>query len=430
MIVQKQIVIVGLNHRTAPIDVRESVAFENSYVAEALDRLHGCPSILEGVILSTCNRVEVIAAASDENSALGEITSFLAAQKAQRHAAPLDEHIYKYRDADAVRHLFRVAASLDSMVIGEPQILGQLKQYYDAAQRAGTVGAVLHRLFHRSFSVAKRVRSETGIGSGAVSVSSVAVDLAKRIFDRFDDKTVMLIGAGKMGDLMARHLQSVGVQTLMVTNRTFERALAVAENIQGNPIRFEDFVRYLAMCDLVIGCAGAPDVLIDAATVEKVLRERKHKTMFFLDIGDRRNFDPLINDLDNVYLYNIDDLKGVADENLQERASEAEKAEEIVREEVESFLRWLASLEQVPTITALRQRFEEIRQREIEKSLGGNLKDLSAKQRDAVQEMTAAMVNKMLHGPISQLKKNSANEDEDATLYVAALRKLFNLEKP
>ena len=427
---QKQIVIVGLNHRTAPIDVRESLAFENSYVADALTRLHGYPSILEGVVLSTCNRVEVIGAAADENSALSEITSFLAAQKAQRHAAALDEHIYTYRGADAVRHLFRVAASLDSMVIGEPQILGQLKQYYDAAQRAGTVGAVLHRLFHRSFSVAKRVRSETGIGSGAVSVSSVAVDLAKRIFDRFDDKTVMLIGAGKMGDLMARHLQSVGVQTLMVTNRTFERALAVAENIQGNPIRFEDFVRYLAMCDLVIGCAGAPDALIDAATVEKVLRERKHKTMFFLDIGDRRNFDPLINDLDNVYLYNIDDLKGVADENLQERASEAEKAEEIVREEVENFLRWLASLEQVPTITALRQRFEEIRQREIEKSLGGNLKDLSAKQRDAVQEMTAAMVNKMLHGPISQLKRNSANEDEDATLYVAALRKLFNLEKP
>ena len=428
--VQKQIVIVGLNHRSAPIDVRESVAFENSYVADALARLHGYPSILEGVILSTCNRVEVIAAAADEKSALSEITSFLAAQKAQRHAGALDDHIYTYRDAEAVRHLFRVAASLDSMVIGEPQILGQLKQYYDTAQRAGTVGAVLHRLFHRSFSVAKRVRSETGIGSGAVSVSSVAVDLAKRIFDRFDDKTVMLIGAGKMGDLMARHLQSVGVKTLMVTNRTFERALAIAENIQGNPIRFEDFVRYLAMCDLVIGCAGAPEILIDASTVEKVLRERKHKTMFFLDIGDRRNFDPLINDLDNVYLYNIDDLKSVAAENLQERASEAEKAEEIVRDEVQGFVRWLASLEQVPTITALRQRFEEIRQREIEKSLGGNLKDLSAEQRLAVQEMTMAMVNKMLHGPISQLKKNSEIEDEDATLYVAALKKLFNLEKP
>ena len=426
---QKQIVIVGLNHRSAPIEVRESVAFENSYVADALTRLRGYPSILEGVILSTCNRVEVIATASDEKSALSEIMLFLAEQKAQRHAGALDDHTYTYHDAEAVRHLFRVAASLDSMVIGEPQILGQLKNYYDTAQRAGTVGTVLHRLFHRSFSVAKRVRSETGIGSGAVSVSSVAVELAKRIFDRFDDKTVMLVGAGNMGDLMARQLQSVGVKTLMVTNRTFERALAIAERIQGNPIRFEDFARYLAMCDLVIGCAGAPDILIDASMVEKVLRERKYKAMFFLDIGDRRNFDPLINDLDNVYLYNIDDLKSVAEENLQERANEAEKAEEIVREEVQSFVRWLASLEQVPTITALRQRFEEIRQREIEKSLGGDLKGLSEEQRAAVEEMTTAMVNKMLHGPISQLKKNSADQNDDGTLYIAALRKLFNLEK-
>lgn len=425
---QKQIVIVGLNHRSAPIEIRESVAFENSYVIDALGSLRAFPSILEGAILSTCNRVEVIAAASDGRSAYGDIMTFLARQKAQRHAGRLDEHIYTYYDADAVRHLFRVAASLDSMVIGEPQILGQLKQYYDSAQKAGTVGAVLHRLFHRSFSVAKRVRSETGIGSGAVSVSSVAVDLAKRIFDHFDDKTVMLIGAGKMGDLMARHLQNAGVETLMVTNRTFERALAVAEKIQGNPIRFEDFPRYLAMCDLVIGCAGASEMLIEASTVEKVLRERKYKTMFFIDVGDRRNFDPLINDLDNVYLYNIDDLKSVATDHLEERASEAQKAEQIVREEVESFVRWLSSLEQVPTITALRERFEDIRKGEIERSLSGNLKDLSEDQRAALQEMTAAMVNKMLHGPISQLKKNPLDEDDDGTLYIAALKKLFNLE--
>src|SRR6185295_1191180 len=326
----------------------------NSYVADALTRLHGYPSILEGVILSTCNRVEVIGAAAEESSALSEITSFLAAQKAQRHAAALDEHIYTYQGADAVRHLFRVAASLDSMVVGEPQILGQLKQYYDAAQRAGTVGAILHRLFHRSFSVAKRVRTETGIGSGAVSVSSVAVDLAKRIFDRFDDKTVMLIGAGKMGDLMARHLQSHGVRSLMVTNRTFEAAVELAERIHGNPIRFEDFPRYLKLADLVIGCAGSPEVVIDAAQVDKVLRERKHKAMFFIDIGDRRNFDGKINDLDNVYLYNIDDLRNVAEENLQGRSNEAAKAESIVGEEVQSFVRWIGSLEQVPTIMALR----------------------------------------------------------------------------
>ena len=425
---QKQIVIVGLNHRSAPIEVRESVAFESSYLQDALPRLRGYASIHEGVILSTCNRVEVVAAAADSRAAFDEIKSFLAEQKAHRSLGPLDEHVYAYDGADAVRHLFRVAASLDSMVVGEPQILGQLKQYYDAARQAGTVGTILHRLFHRSFSVAKRVRSETGIGSGAVSVSSVAVDLARRIFDRFDDKTVMLIGAGKMGDLVARHLQSNGIQSLMITNRTFERAVELAEKIPGSPIRFEDFPRYLKMADLVIGCTGANEVLVDAATVDKVLRERKHKPMFFIDIGDRRNFDTKINDLDNVYLYNIDDLRSVAEDNLQERSSEAEKAEQIVNEEVQGFLRWIASLEQAPTITALRRRFEEIRRREIEKSLGGNLRDLSEQQRAALEDMTNAMVNKMLHEPISRLKTNSQDDDEEAILYAAALKKLFDLE--
>ncbi len=424
-----EIVIVGLNHRSAPIEVRESVAFENSYVRAALGRLRDYPSVREGVILSTCNRVEVVAAGSDSASAFSDITKFLFEQKAHRNSAPLNDHLYTYRGADAVRHLFRVAASLDSMVVGEPQILGQLKQYYETAQQAGTVGAVLHRLFHRSFSVAKRVRTETGIGSGAVSVSSVAVDLAKRIFDRFDDKTVMLIGAGKIGALMARHLVSQGVRSLMVTNRTFERAVLLAEKIQGSPIRFEDFPRYLTIADVVIGCTGAAEVLVAAATVEKVLRERKQKAMFFIDIGDRRNFDPQINDLDNVYLYNIDDLKSVAEENLQSRSSEAEKAEEMVRVEAETFVRWMESLEQVPTITALRQRFEEIRRKEIEKSLGRNLKDLSEAQRAALEDMTTAMINKFLHAPISQLKRNSGDEDEDSALYVAALKKLFDLEE-
>jgi len=426
--VQKQIVIVGLNHRSAPIEVRESVAFESSYLQDALPRLRGYASIHEGVILSTCNRVEVVAAAADSRAAFDEIKAFLAEQKAHRSLGPLDEHVYAYDGADAVRHLFRVAASLDSMVVGEPQILGQLKQYYDAARQAGTVGTILHRLFHRSFSVAKRVRSETGIGSGAVSVSSVAVDLARRIFDRFDDKTVMLIGAGKMGDLVARHLQSNGIQSLMITNRTFERAVELAEKIPGSPIRFEDFPRYLKMADLVIGCTGANEVVVDAAMVDKVLRERKHKPMFFIDIGDRRNFDTKINDLDNVYLYNIDDLRSVAEDNLQERSSEAEKAEQIVNEEVQGFLRWIASLEQAPTITALRRRFEEIRRREIEKSLGGNLRDLSEQQRAALEDMTNAMVNKMLHEPISRLKSNSQDDDEEAILYAAALKKLFDLE--
>jgi glutamyl-tRNA reductase len=427
--VHKDIVIVGLNHRSAPIEVRESVAVENSYVREALSRLRELPSIHEGVILSTCNRVEVVAAASDYLAAFTNIKNFLGEPKAHRVPGPLEEqHVYTYQGADAVRHIFRVAASLDSMVVGEPQILGQLKQYYDAARQEGTVGTILHRLFHRSFSVAKRVRTETGIGSGAVSVSSVAVDLARRIFDRFDDKTVMLIGAGKMGDLMARHLISQGVKSLMVTNRTFDRAVELAEKIHGSPIRFEDFPRYLKIADLVIGCASAPEVLIDAATVERVLRERKQKAMFFIDIGDRRNFDSRINNLDNVYLYNIDDLTRVAQDNLQERASEAEKAEQIVVEEVQGFVRWIGSLEQVPTITALRQRFDDIRRKEIDKSLGGGLKDLSEPQRAALEDMTSAMINKLLHAPISQLKRNPKDDDDDATLYVAALKRLFDLE--
>ena len=425
----KDIVIVGLNHRSAPIEIRESVAFEATYVREALGRLRGYSSIEEGVILSTCNRVEVVASVLDGGAAIVEIKRFLTQQRAHRSSGNLDEHVYTYLGSEAIRHLFRVAASLDSLVVGEPQILGQLKDYYDVAQQAGTVGTILHRLFHRSFSVAKRVRTETGIGSGAVSMSSVAVDLARRIFDRFDDKTVMLIGAGKMGDLMARHLQRTGVHRLMVTNRTFERAVELAERIHGSPILFEDFPRYLQMADLVIGCASAAEVLVDAELVEKVLRERKQRAMFFIDVGDRRNFDPRINELDNVYLYNIDDLKGVAEENLSERSGEAAKAEAIITEEVQNFGRWINGLEQVPTITALRQRFEDIRRKEMEKSLKGNLRELSEQQKQALEDMTAAMVNKMLHGPIARLKNNSDGDDGDEILYIAALKRLFDLEE-
>jgi glutamyl-tRNA reductase len=425
----KEIVIVGMNHRSAPIEVRESVAFENAYVREALGRLSGYPSIQESVILSTCNRIEVVAVAADAVSAFEDIQTFFTEQRSHKSRDNLAEHVYTYQGREAVRHLFRVAASLDSMVVGEPQILGQLKEYYQAAQSTGTVSTILHRLFHRSFSVAKRVRTETAIASRAVSVSSVAVELAKRIFDRLEDKTVMLIGAGKMGDLMARHLQRNGVQSLMVTNRTFERAVELAGKIHGSPILFDDFPRYLKMADLVVGCAGSPDILVDAATVEKVLRERKQKAMFFIDIGDRRNFDANINQLDNVYIYNIDDLKSVAEENLQERSSEAEKAEGIVHEEVQNFTRWIDSLEQVPTITALRQRFEDVRRKEVEKSLGGGLRELSEQQKKALEDMTAAMINKMLHGPISHLKRNAADDDEESVLYIAALKRLFDLEK-
>jgi glutamyl-tRNA reductase len=228
---------------------------------------------------------------------------------------------------------------------------------------------------------------------------------------------------------MARHLQSNGARSLMVTNRTFERAVELAGSIHGSPILFEDFPRYLKIADLVIGCTGAPEVLVDAGAVGAILKERKHKPMFFIDIGDRRNFDAEINNLDNAYLYNIDDLQAVAKENLQERSNEAEKAERIVVEEVANFTRWIHSLEQAPTITALRQRFDEIRRNELGKSLGGGLKDLSDRQREALEVMTTAMINKLLHGPISHLKKNAEKEDDESALYSAALKKLFDIEE-
>ncbi|HXG53508.1 MAG TPA: glutamyl-tRNA reductase [candidate division Zixibacteria bacterium] len=423
----KQVIIVGLNHRSAPIAVRESVAFDGTEMRRGLRELRAAAAAVEeSVILSTCNRVEVVAAAADAESAGRELREFLAEHRDREADEPLEQHLYEYRGPDAARHLFRVASSLDSMVVGEPQILGQLKEAYRVARESGTVGTVLHRLFHRCFFVAKRVRTETAIASRAVSISSVAVDLAKRIFDRFDDKTVMLIGAGKMGRLMALHLQRHGVKSLMVTNRTFEGAVDLASHIHGSPIRFEDFPQYLKLADLVIGCAGAPAVLVDAPMVEKVLRERKQQAMFFIDIGDRRNFDPRINGIDNVYLYNIDDLKAVAEENLQERSAEAEKAEQIVQEEVESFDRWLRSLERAPTIAALHHKFEQIRCRELEKSLSGALRELSDRERQALDRMTSAMIKKMLHGPISRLK--AGRQDDEDLLYVAALRRLFDLD--
>lgn len=424
---QKEILIVGLNHHTAPVEVRERVVFDSSFLGEALKRLHSLPAVKEGVILSTCNRVEVVAASSDAEMACREIKGFLTEQESVGSAGGLEGHLYTYAGDGAVRHLFRVASSLDSMVVGEPQILGQLKDYYLAAHEAGTVGTILHRLFHRSFSVAKRVRTETGIASRAVSVSSVAIELAKRIFDRLEDKTVMLIGAGKMGDLVARHLQRSGVSSLMVTNRTFERAVELAAQFRGNPIRFEDYPRYLKLADLVIGCTGSPEVLLQKESVAEVLKERKQKAMFFIDIGDRRNFDPRINEMDNIYLYNIDDLEAVAKENLKGRTGELKKAEEIVDEEVAGFLCWLGSLEQVPTIVALRQKLEEIRRGELEKSLGTSLKGLSEKERQALEDMTSAMIRKILHAPITRLKKSP--EEQDEALYIEALKKLFGLEE-
>ena len=420
----RQILVVGLDHRTAPVEVREQLAFSPKHLDDSLQELLALPSVGEGVILSTCNRVEVVAVARNGNDGCIEIGDFLRSQPGVR-VDPTEDQLFCHTRRSAVRHVFRVASSLDSMVVGEPQILGQLKEYYSIAQQAGTVGSILHRLFHRSFSVAKRVRQDTAIANRPVSVASIAVDLAKRIFDRLAEKTVMVIGSGVIGESLIRHLVENGVRGLMITNRTFEKAVDLAARFEASPIRFEDYSRYLKLADVVIGSVESGQALITRETAIEVLRERKQDNMFLIDLGVPRNFAPLINDLDNVYLYHIDDLAGLAQENLKGRESEADKGELIVDEEVETFYQWFTALDQVPTIVALKRKCEEIRQGELTKSLESNLKHISERERNAVENLTAAIIKKILHGPLMRLKDGPA---EDGA-YHDTVRALFELDK-
>lgn len=422
---QREILIVGVNHRTAPVEVREQVAFDDGMLDDDLRRLLTLRPVEEGVILSTCNRVEVVTTTADGDAAVEALTAFLAdGEHVSREQ--LRAHLSVYRGREAIRHLFRVAASLDSMVIGEPQILGQLKDFYSRAAALGSAGIVLHRCFHKSFSVAKRVRTETGVASKAVSVSSAAVELACKIFDRLDGKTAMLIGAGTMSELAARHLLAHGVSNMMVTNRTFDRAVELAREFRGTPVPFEDFPRYLQLADVVIGSTAADEFVLTPQRVHEVLRERKYRPMFLIDVSVPRNFDPAINDIDNVYLYDIDDLGGVAEVNRDERRREAEKAEAIVEDEVDAFSKWLGSLDAVPTIVALRDKIEAIRKTELDKTLA-SLHDLSPREREALEAMTAAIVNKILHAPITHLKHHDRQQE---AFYLAAARRLFDIEEP
>jgi glutamyl-tRNA reductase len=422
---QREIVIVGANHHRAPVEVRERLTFGSETFDDALRHLATLGCVEEGVILSTCNRVEVVAATLDGDAAVEALSEFLASRDTVARER-LRDHLSVYRGREAARHLFRVAASLDSMVVGEPQILGQLKQFYLRSAHVGTAGTVLHRCFHKSFSVAKRVRTETGIASRAVSVSSAAVELASKIFDSLDGKTAMLIGAGTMGELAARHLLAHGIGTMIVTNRTFDRAVELAREFRGTPVPFNDLGRYLPLADVVIGSAGADHFVLTPPLLHDALRERRYRPMFLIDMSVPRTFDPAINAIENIYLYDIDDLGGVAELNRDERAREADKAEAIVDAEVDAFARWLSSLDAVPTIVALREKAEAIRIAELEKTLA-TLADLSEHDRANLDAMTTAIVNKLLHGPITRLKQHDPHSE---AFYLVAARHLFDLEEP
>jgi glutamyl-tRNA reductase len=418
-----EILVIGLNHNTAPIEIRECLAFPEDRLGDALSKVHSLPSVKENMIVSTCNRVEVYAATRETEKAIHDLKEFLSLY----HGISLREFeksLYAHVGEEAVRHIFRVASSLDSMVVGEPQILGQIKDAYDISQQAKTSGLVLHRLLHRAFHVAKRVRTETKIVIGAVSVSSVAVDLSEKIFGTLEKKTVLLIGAGEMCELAARHLVSGGVARMMVTNRTYQRAVSLAQEFRGEAIPFEEVAQGLKKTDIVISATDSPQYLIRHDQITKVMKDRKQKPIFFIDIADPRDIEPKVGDIENVYLYNIDDLQKVANENIKDREKEAQKAEAIVQNEMAKFVSWYRSLDVTPTIVALRKKFEEIRKKELEKTLSLH-PELSDKEKKSLDALTSAIINKILHTPITLLKQT--NEEAMADLYLDALHALFGL---
>jgi len=419
---RQEIVLVGVNHKTAPVEVREPLALKSVDEPLRLFFILGC--LEEVLFLSTCNRVEVLFTAQDPKGALNVLKGFWA-KKSGLPLSVLDEHLYEYHGEDAIRHVFKVASSLDSMVIGEPQILGQLKDAYRHASSLKTTGLILNKLLHKAFSVAKKVRTETRVGSQAVSISYAAVELARRIFGELTDKLAMLIGAGEMAELAAQHLLGNGIKGLIVANRTFERAVELARTLKGEAIGLDEIGDALLKVDIVISSTGAPGFVLMKDQVKGVMRPRRHRPLFFIDIAVPRDIDPEINAIENVYLFDIDDLKGVVEGNKQERAREARKAERMVEAEVLKFASWMKTLNMLPVIQEIQRKAESIRKREIERSRKF-LGDLTKEQEEALERLTNSIVQKILHDPIICLRKNASNEECARELLDVACN-LFNL---
>jgi len=419
-----KLLVTGVSHKTAPVEVRESLAFREETLAGALADLKAREGVNEAVILSTCNRVEITVTTEDGADAQGVVDSFLAEQKGVRTGS-IQPHVYRHEGREAVHHLFRVAASLDSMVVGEPQILGQLKAAYAAAKDCGACCGWLEGLLTRAFSVAKRVRSETGIGQMAVSVSYAAVELARKIFGSLNHRTVMIVGAGKMSELAARHLRRSGASHVFVTNRTHERAIELARLFQGTPVEYARFLAMLPEVDILIASSGAPHYILQKEDAQRAIAARRNRPMFLIDIAVPRNIDPAVNDVDNVFLYDIDDLQEVVNANLRERMKEADHAENLVAEEVDRMMARLKVQEVTPTIVGLQEQLEQIRKGEIDK-VRRKLGPMTPQQEEAIEALTRGIVNKIAHGPISELR-NHAGHPEGAHI-VAAIRKAFHLQ--
>lgn len=416
--------LIGLNHRSAGVEIRESYALADCDAVSMGLVADGGP-VSEAVLLSTCNRVEILAVADT-----GTPPEHILSHWAEACGGSLDKlapHTYAFEGLDAVRHLFTVASSLDSMVMGEPQILGQLKDAYRKSVKHGTARVVLNRLLHKAFSVAKRVRTETAIASSAVSISYAAVELARKIFGDMGENRAMLVGAGEMAELAATHLINAGIKEIMVANRTYERAEELANRFHGRPIPFDELIQRLPQADIVISSTGATEAVIRAKDVRPVLKQRKHRPMFFIDIAVPRDIDPDVNALDNVYLYDIDDLKEVVEENMAQRRDEADKARSIIEDETDSFGIWLQSLDLKPTIVELLMRGEDIGQRELAKTLKRLGPDIAPGTEEALRTLVHSLVHKLYHEPITFLKRRTQEEGK-AERFIDTTRRMFNLD--
>lgn len=421
-----RVVVIGLNHKSAPVEVRERLAVEPDQARQLLRQLVGLDGVNEAVVVSTCNRVEALVVA-ETNQAPEQVVNVLAARGGM-NPGQLKGAVYVHEGPEAVRHIFRVGAGLDSLVMGEPQILGQMKDAYRLATAAGTTRSVLNRLMHKAFQVAKRVRTATGIGAAAVSVPYAAVKLAQRIFGELEGLVAMLVGAGEMAELAAEHLLGQGVSRLVVANRTFSRAEELARRFRGEAVALTELGDALGKVDIVITSTGSPEPIITPSLAAGAIRSRRGKPVLFIDIAVPRDVHPEVGGVDGCFLYDIDDLTQVVQDNIAARRAEALKAEAIVSEEVEKFCQWLEGLSVVPTIAALTAKAEEIRQAELAKTLKA-LGPEASRHAQALEAMTRALVKKLLHDPIAFIKTQGTKPEAIRSQHLAVVRRIFNLEE-
>ena len=419
-----KIVNIGMNHETAPVELRELVAFGSQNIDDVMNAISGIKDIKESIVLSTCNRVEILFTTDNEKEVREAVIEFLSHFSGIKREK-LVPTLYIYNDQEAIRHIFRVGASLDSLIVGEPQILGQVKEAYRIAIDHKSSSVILNRLMHRTFSLAKKIRTETDISGSPVSISFAAVELGKKIFGDLQGKKVLLIGAGEMAELAATYLLNNRIDKILVTNRTFSRAMELADQFHGKAISFDEIGDHLLEVDIVITSTASPEPIITSKQVKNTMRGRKNRPLFFIDIAVPRNVEPRVNEIENAFVYTIDDLKGIVESNLSKRKGEAVKAERMIDEEVIKFSEWLKTLDVVPTIVALKEKCKKICQIELKKTLS-SLGDLTPEQRKSVENLAISITKKVLNDPIVFLK--SKENRSSRNLYLDSAQKLFNLD--